>query len=217
MPLAKATEAHEENAMQGARFVAALGLAAALMALGGCAAVVVGGAAAGTALVATDRRSTGVQVEDEAIERRIGAALGRQFAQGSVNITAVSYNLRVVLVGQVPTEMARVEAERIARETQNVRAVVNELTIGMIAGTASLANDAGITALVRTTLTTTEGVPSGTIKVVTERNVVYLMGLVTPAEGETAARAASRVNGVQRVVKVFETVTAAPAAEPTKK
>jgi osmotically-inducible protein OsmY len=52
---------------------------------------------------------------------------------------------------------------------------------------------------------------------VTERNVVYLMGLVTPAEGETAARAASRVNGVQRVVKVFETVTAAPAAEPTKK
>ncbi|MCE2969319.1 MAG: BON domain-containing protein [Burkholderiales bacterium] len=203
--------------MQGARFVAALGLAAALMALGGCAAVVVGGAAAGTALVATDRRSTGVQVEDEAIERRIGAALGRQFAQGSVNITAVSYNLRVVLVGQVPTEMARVEAERIARETQNVRAVVNELTIGMIAGTASLANDAGITALVRTTLTTTEGVPSGTIKVVTERNVVYLMGLVTPAEGETAARAASRVNGVQRVVKVFETVTAAPAAEPTKK
>jgi osmotically-inducible protein OsmY len=123
----------------------------------------------------------------------------------------------VVLVGQVPTEMARVEAERIARETQNVRAVVNELTIGMIAGTASLANDAGITALVRTTLTTTEGVPSGTIKVVTERNVVYLMGLVTPAEGETAARAASRVNGVQRVVKVFETVTAAPAAEPTKK
>ncbi|MFN7888195.1 MAG: BON domain-containing protein [Betaproteobacteria bacterium] len=203
--------------MQGARFVAALGLAAALMALGGCAAGVVGGAAAGTALVATDRRSTGVQVEDEAIERRIGAALGRQFAQGSVNITAVSYNLRVVLVGQVPTEMARVEAERIARETQNVRAVVNELTIGMIAGTASLANDAGITALVRTTLTTTEGVPSGTIKVVTERNVVYLMGLVTPAEGETAARAASRVNGVQRVVKVFETVTAAPAAEPTKK
>lgn len=203
--------------MQGARFVAALGLAAALMALGGCAAVVVGGAAAGTALVATDRRSTGVQVEDEAIERRIGAALGRQFAQGSVNITAVSYNLRVLLVGQVPTETDRVEAERIARETQNVRAVVNELTIGMIAGTASLANDAGITALVRTTLTTTEGVPSGTIKVVTERNVVYLMGLVTPAEGETAARAASRVNGVQRVVKVFETVTAAPAAEPTKK
>lgn len=203
--------------MQGARFVAALGLAAALMALGGCAAVVVGGAAAGTALVATDRRSTGVQVEDEAIERRIGAALGRQFAQGSVNITAVSYNLRVLLVGQVPTETDRVEAERIARETQNVRAVVNELTIGMIAGTASLANDAGITALVRTTLTTTEGVPSGTIKVVTERNVVYLMGLVTPAEGETAARAASRVNGLQRVVKVFETVTAAPAAEPTKK
>jgi len=179
--------------------------------------VVVGGAAAGTALVAADRRSTGVQVEDEAIERRIGAALARQFPQGSVNITAVSYNFRVLLVGQVPTETARVEAERIARETQNVRAVVNELTVGLIAGNASLANDAGITALVRTTLTTTEGVPSGTIKVVTERNVVYLMGLVTPAEGETAARAASRVNGVQRVVKVFEIVAAAPTAEPAKK
>lgn len=203
--------------MQGARIVATLGLAAALLSLAGCAAVVVGGAAAGTALVAADRRSTGVQVEDEAIERRIGAALARQFPQGSVNITAVSFNLRVLLVGQVPTEAAKVEAERIARESQNVRAVVNELTIGMIAGTASLANDAAITALVRTTLTATEGVPSGTIKVVTERNVVYLMGLVTEAEGDAAARATSRVNGVQRVVKVFEYVAAPPAAEPAKK
>jgi osmotically-inducible protein OsmY len=178
--------------------------------------VAVGGAAAGAAVVATDRRPMGVQVEDQAIENRIANALARQFPAGSVNISVVGYNLRVLLVGQVPTEAAKADAERIARETENVRSVTNELTVGPIANSGSIANDAGITTLVKTALTTTDGVPSGTIKVVTERSVVYLMGRVTEAEGEAAARAASRVNGVQRVVKVFDYLAVPPAAAPAK-
>jgi osmotically-inducible protein OsmY len=199
--------------------VVALG---ALGALGGCAAVVVGGAAAaGTAVVASDRRAVEVQVEDEAIERRVERALAAHFPKDSTNITAVSYNLRVLLVGQVMTEAARVDAERIARETQGVRSVANELTLGTLAGAASFANDAAITGLVKSALSTTQGVPAGTIKVVTERNVVYLMGRVTEAEGEAAARAASRASGVQRVVKVFdyltpEQLTSQPPAAPPK-
>jgi osmotically-inducible protein OsmY len=42
------------------------------------------------------------------------------------------------------------------------------------------------------------------VKVVTERSVVYLMGLVTADEGVTAARVAASTSGVARVVKVFE-------------
>jgi osmotically-inducible protein OsmY len=191
---------------------AALG---ALSVLSGCAAVVVGGAAAaGSAVVVSDRRAVDVQVEDEAIEQRVGRALAAHFPKDTTNITAVSYNQRVLLVGQVMTEAARVDAERIARETQGVRSVANELAIGTLAGASSFANDAAITTLVKSALTTTYGVPSGTIKVVTERNVVYLMGRVTEAEGETAARAASRASGVQRVVKVFDYLTPDQLASP---
>jgi osmotically-inducible protein OsmY len=41
------------------------------------------------------------------------------------------------------------------------------------------------------------------VKVVTQRGIVYLMGIVTEAEGEAAADSIRRVNGVQRVVKLF--------------
>ena len=44
----------------------------------------------------------------------------------------------------------------------------------------------------------------GNVKVVTEAGVVYLMGIVSRNEGDRAARVASRVSGVMRVVTVFE-------------
>jgi osmotically-inducible protein OsmY len=62
-----------------------------------------------------------------------------------------------------------------------------------------------------------KNVPSSAIKVVSERAVVYLMGRVTPAEGEAAARVASRVSGVQRVVKNFDYLTEAEAAAEAAK
>jgi osmotically-inducible protein OsmY len=187
------------------RRVALGSLAAAAVVLAtGCAPLVIGGAAAGTAMVASDRRSTGIQVEDQAIELRVANTLSEKFPGDTANISATSYNRRVLLTGEVPTEQARAEAQALVEKSPNVAAVVNELYVGKPSTLANRNFDTSLTAKVRAALAPAEGVPNGTIKVVTSRSVVYLMGLVTQAEGEATAKVASRVAGVQRVVKVFE-------------
>jgi osmotically-inducible protein OsmY len=41
-------------------------------------------------------------------------------------------------------------------------------------------------------------------KVVTEAGVVYLLGVVTPAEADAAVNVARTTGGVRKVVKIFE-------------
>ncbi len=187
----------------GRRVAALVLLLAAAASLGACA-LVLGGAAIGGVLVATDRRSVGMQVEDDAIERRVNSALRERFARESVYVDVTSYNRKVLLAGQVPSEADRTDAEALATRAENVKQVVNELTIGSLAGLSDRSNDALLSGSVRKALLQAEGVPSGVVKVTTTDASVYLLGRVSPAEGEAAARAASRVTGVKRVVKLFE-------------
>ncbi len=195
--------------------LAALAIAAALSSAG-CAPLLVGGAVAGGAMVAADRRSAGVQLEDQEIELRVRDALGK--AIPGANISVTSYNQRVLLTGEVTEAQLKSDAEAIARKSLNVRAVVNELHVGSLSTLSNRNFDTSLTSKVLAALLKTEGVPSGAIKVVSERAVVYLMGLVTQYEGDAAARVASRVSGVQRVVKLFDYLadkaTAAEAAKP---
>lgn len=184
----------------------------------GCAPLVVGGAVAGTAMVVSDRRSPGIQVEDQAIELRVANALGEKFPRDKANISVTSYNRRVLLTGEVTSEQAKAEAQAVAEKSPNVAAVLNELHVGSLSTLANRNFDTSLTAKVLAALATAQAVPSGTIKVVTSRSVVYLMGLVTQTEGEAAARVASRVAGVQKVVKAFEYLPdrspPAPSAKP---
>lgn len=191
--------------------LAAMALAAALCSAG-CAPLLVGGAAAGGAMVAADRRSTGTQLEDQAIELRVGKALSDAFPGDRAHINVTSYSLRVLLTGEVRTEQDKAEAQAIAQKSENVRAVVNELHIGSPSTFANRNFDTALTGKVLAALLQAKDVPSGAIKVVSERAVVYLMGRVTAGEGEAAARVASRVSGVQRVVKVFDYLTDKEAA-----
>lgn len=184
----------------------------------GCAPLLVGGAVAGTAMVVSDRRSPGIQVEDQAIELRVANALGEKFPRDKANISVTSYNRRVLLTGEVTSEQAKAEAQAVAEKAPNVAAVLNELHVGGLSTLANRNFDTSLTAKVVAAFATAEAVPSGTIKVVTSRSVVYLMGLVTQTEGEAAARVASRVAGVQKVVKAFEYLPdrspPAPSAKP---
>ena len=191
----------------------------------GCAPLLVGGAVAGGVIVATDRRSVGIQVEDEAIEGRVSRALGSRFFDGNTHrISANAYNRRVLLTGEVPSEADKAEAGKLAAAMENVRVVSNELVIGTVSTQANRNNDAAITTKVRAALLAEKNVPSGTVSVTTRRSVVYLMGRVSAAEGDLAARAASRVEGVREVVKLFDLLSeseikaikpaAAPAAAP---
>jgi osmotically-inducible protein OsmY len=198
---------------------AALAIMAAVAALSsaGCAPLLVGGAVAGGVMVASDRRSPGIQLEDQAIELRVREALGKAFPKDRANISVTSFNQRVLLTGEVTEAQMKSEAEAIARKSENVRAVVNELHVGSLSTFANRNFDTALTSKVLAALLQAPGVPSGAIKVVSERAVVYLMGRVTPSEGEAAARAASRVAGVQRVVKNFDYLSEKEAADEAAK
>jgi osmotically-inducible protein OsmY len=175
--------------------------------------VALGGAALGGALVATDRRSVGIQLEDEAIERRINRALSDHFPLEPVNIDVDSYNFKVLLTGQVPNEKFRADAVAIASRSENVKQVVDELTIGPPASLGDRSNDTLLSGKVRKALLDAPGLPSGAVKVHTTDGSVYLLGRVSSAEADTAARVASQVGGVRRVVKVFDLLSDAEVAD----
>ena len=184
---------------------AAAAIATAMGFLQGCAPLAVTAAASG-AMMATDRRSPGMYIEDESIEWRAFDKLRTGFEGGHINVT--SYNRRVLLTGETPTEEMKRKAEETLRGVQNVREVVNELKVAGASSLASRGNDALITSNVKALMVNNGNRFSPMhIKVLTEANVVYLMGLVSPAEGEAAADVARRAQGVARVVKVFEYVS----------
>ena len=180
-------------------------LALAMPLLQGC----VGAAAAGmgaAALMATDRRTTGIYVEDESIEWKAIARL-REDSRGAY-VNATSYNRRVLLTGQAPTEDEKKRIETVVRGIPNVVDVINEIKVGPASTMASRGNDALITSNVKARMVNNQKFATNHVKVVTEANVVYLMGLVTRDEGEAAAGIARTTQGASEVVKVFEYIEA---------
>ena len=170
--------------------------------LSGCVALAVGGAAA-TALATHDRRTIGMQTEDKAINVKAEIKMQQLTGEnGHVNVT--SYNRKVLLTGEVRDEAMKAAAEREVRAIENVVSVINELEIAGPSSYTSRSNDALITTKVKASLVDKKTVSATAFKVTTERGVVYLMGLVTPREGNIAADVAKGVPGVNRVVKIFE-------------
>jgi len=183
-------------------------LAAALIAvtlLPACAPLLIGGAAVGGAMVASDRRTSGTQVEDSAIELKAASRVRDLASLG--NVTVTSYNRTVLITGQVPLEADRTAVEQAVSRVENVRAVVNELAV---AGNRSLSvrsTDTIISAKVKATFIDAKDLQSNTLKVLTERGVVYLMGIVTEREAGRATDLARSVDGVRKVVRVFEVIS----------
>ena len=176
---------------------------AASVLLTGCVPLVIAGAAGGTALVVADRRSVGTQADDEAIELKIANNIGTGFGD-RVHVNVTSYDAIVLLTGEVPTAESRASINEIARTTAKVRRVDDELTIGPVSSIGSRTNDSYITSKVKARFVEANKFAPNHVKVVTERQVVYLMGLVRHSEADTAAQIAATTSGVVRVVKVFE-------------
>jgi osmotically-inducible protein OsmY len=177
-----------------------------MSALSACAALVIGTIVVGTAIVATDRRTAGSQLDDQSIQLRVSNELGTAFKDNSkdFHISINSYERKVLLTGEVPSEEAKARAGEIAARSQNVRMVVNELTVAPPSTLGQRSSDTTTGTKVRTQFINTKELKSNAISIVTERGVVYLMGFVTEKEGEIAAYVASRVPGVKQVVKVFD-------------
>jgi osmotically-inducible protein OsmY len=177
-------------------------LAAALLA--GCAPLIVGGAVVGGAMVATDRRTSGSQVDDEVIELKAKGRMGEAFPDDRVRINTTSYNRMVLLTGEVPSDADKTTAEQVVARIDNVMSVVNELTIGPANTFSERTKAAFITAKVKASLVDAKDLFANSIKVVTHRGIVYLMGRVTEREATRAAEIARGVSGVVKVVRVFE-------------
>jgi osmotically-inducible protein OsmY len=189
-----------------ARPLAAVLLAAtALTALQGCAGLVFGTAAVG-ALAAADRRTLGAQTEDKTILLKGQSAANRVVGEaGNANVT--SFNRKVLLTGEVRDEAMKAAVEREVGRLDGVQSVVNDLAVMGASSLTSRSNDTLITGKVKASFVDARDISVNSIKVVTERGTVYLMGLVTEREGQRAGEIASRVGGVQKVVKVFDYIS----------
>jgi len=171
---------------------------------GACAPLLVGVVVAGTALVATDRRTTGSQVDDQTIQLRVANELSAALGKLPVHINVNSFDRKVLLTGEVPDEATKARAGAIATASQNVRAVVNELAILPPSSVSDRTGDTALATKVRAAFVNTREIAFNSVEIVTERGIVYLLGLVTEHEGQIVALVASKVSGVKQVVKVFD-------------
>ncbi|HEY8353694.1 MAG TPA: BON domain-containing protein [Methylophilaceae bacterium] len=180
-------------------------IAAALISLhlAACVPVVAGGAVAG-GVMAADRRTSGIYIEDQAIELKAKKRIIDNVGAANINVSVTSFNLHVLLTGEAVSEEIRAQAERAALSVENVKSVTNELAISEKSGLGTSASDTYITSKVKSAMIAENRFPANYVKVVTENSVVYLMGLVTREEAEDAVDIARNVSGVEKVVKVFE-------------
>ena len=186
--------------------LATLALASAAATLTACAPLLIGGAAVSGALIATDRRTSGAQIEDQAIEFKSGSRLKEALGERA-HLNVTSYNRLVLITGEVGSEADREAAEKAIAGIENVRSTVNEAAVLGLSSLTARSNDALLSTKVKAAFIDNGNVQANAIKVVTERSVVYLMGRVTEKEAAKAAEVASTVSGVQKVVRVFEIIS----------
>jgi osmotically-inducible protein OsmY len=173
--------------------------------LQGC--FVLGAAAVGgTAMVATDRRTAGSQLEDKNIQLTASGRIS-DLPAGAGNVNVDVYNQQVLLTGQVPNEADKLQAQNIVAAIPNVKSVANQLVVGPNSSLSEQANDTYITSKVRATFIDDSQLYSQAFQITTSGGVVYLQGIVTPAEAQQAADDASRVSGVKKVVTLFTMIS----------
>jgi osmotically-inducible protein OsmY len=174
--------------------------------LGGCAPLILGGAVVGGTFVATDRRTSGAQLEDEGIELRSINRI-REALLERVHVNVTSYNRQVLLTGEVPTEADKQRVQEIVSRVENVRSIVNELAILGNSTLTSRSSDALVTGRAKASLVDAKDLYANAFKVSTERGTTYLMGRVTQREASRATDIVRTTPGVQRVVRVLEIIS----------
>lgn len=180
-------------------------LLASLASLSACAPLIVGGAVM-TGVMATDRRTTGTQVEDESIEIKVASAVRNEMGD-RIHLNVTSFNRQVLLTGEVRTAADKERAEKLAQSQENVNAVVNDLAVMPVSSLTQRSKDTVITGRVKAAFVDAKDLQVNAIKVVTERGIVYLMGRVTSREAKRATDIARGMGGVTKVVRVFEEIS----------
>jgi osmotically-inducible protein OsmY len=176
-----------------------LALAAVLQ---GCVEMAAVGVGAGV-VSAFDRRTTGAQVDDEGIELRATNRISERFGdKAHVNVT--SFNRSVLITGEVPDAKVRDEIGKIVAAVPNARAVTNDLEVMASTTLGNRTHDATLTGKVKARFLDANRFNPLHVKVVTERSIVYLLGIVTEAEAAEAVEIARTTGGVRKVVRMFD-------------
>ncbi len=173
--------------------------------LGACAPLMIAGVA-GTAMVASDRRTSGAQLEDETIELRAQARIRDNLGE-RVHVNVTSFNRQVLLTGEVTAEKDRQAVVQLVERIENVKAVVNELAVMPLSNLSERSNDLLVVAKVKASFVDSRDLFANAFKVVTERGTVYLMGRVTQREANSATQLTRNVGGVNKVVRLFEIIS----------
>jgi len=176
-----------------------------LATLSACAPLVVGGAVM-TGMVVVDRRTTGMQLEDESIELRTAQGM-RQNLLDNAHVNVTSYNRQVLLTGEVSTAADKDKANKVAQSQENVKAVANELTVQPVSSLTQRSKDAIISGQIKALFVDAKDLQSNAFKVVTENGVVYMMGRVTSREAQRATDIARSISGVTKVVRVLDIIS----------
>ena len=190
----------------GRTALAVLGVCSVLAACVPLIPLLLGGAVIGGGLVATDRRTSGAQLEDEGIELRANARIREAYAE-KVHVNVASYNRQVLLTGEVPSAQDKQQIEQVVAKVENVRAIVNEL--GVLGNTTlpQRSSDSLVTGKVKSKLVDAKDLYANAFKVITERGTTYLLGRVSQREADRATEEARTVVGVQRLVRVLEIIS----------
>ncbi len=175
--------------------------------LAGCFPVMAGAVASGVTM-ATDRRPTATQTIDRGLQLEIDNTLSSRYS-GQARVGVSVFNRKVLLTGEAKDNNVKQQVEQYVRGLPNVREVVNELEIVSSPGFMTQSQDTYTTSKVKTLLMTAEGVPSNSIKITTEKSVVYMLGIVTQPEGDKATEVARNAGGVTKVVKAFDYINEA--------
>ena len=180
-----------------------------VMSISGCVGIPIAGLVGGAAVaidLSRDNRSAGTYLNDNVLEAKIGNEIRSDAALSSsqIHVSPTVINGVVLLTGEAPNRTHIDRILDIAESFKNTRKVVNRIELAGKSTLASRANDSWITMEVKTALYHSDKVDQLRIKVVTERAHVYLMGLVSAEEADAAAQVARSINGVARVIKVFE-------------
>jgi osmotically-inducible protein OsmY len=200
------------NALRKIRLLASYLLIAGLAgALTGCFPIALLGVGT-TVMMVSDRRPGETQITDEMIERRTSSRIREKFGD-TTHINATSFNRTVLLTGEVLDAAAKSEAEKIVGGVPNVKAVTNELQIAGSSSFGARSNDMLLTTKVKTRFLDAKLFSPHHVKVVTESNAVYLLGMVTRKEADDASEIARTTGGVQRVVRAFEYISEEQARE----
>ena len=191
---------------QKALVISVLGITA--IGLAGCFPVVATGVVTG-ALSVSDRRTTGAQAEDQAIEIKAFNRFRERFKSSQISLSVVSFNRIALVTGYVPDEATKAEAARLVSSIENVRNSLHEVVVGLPPSIRTYGSDTILTTRVKASMLEAKDLQAQVIKVYTESSTVFLMGIVTEREANRAADIASRVSGVRRVVRAFETISEA--------